>query len=277
MQMLRVAPSLPALRPFIETLWYFEGDFAHERERILPTGTQQLLVNLWEDELRTYCDGSGDGSGEGFSSVCRIRGAAISGAYTRAFGIDTEEQRQIVGVVFRPGGAAPFFAEPQSALRDEHVELERLWGRDGAVLRERLLEAPTPAAALRTLEAVLLEQVVRPLEVDKLVDFSVTAFDRGASVAQVSARLGMTPRRFLRLFERAVGLTPKRYARVRRFGRVLEAVELGQTVDWSRVAAACGYYDQAHLIHEFNEFAGIRPTLYRPRAPDARYHALTGA
>jgi AraC-like DNA-binding protein len=265
----QVAPSSPALRPFVQVLWHFTGDLPHARERILPTGTMQLLVNLHEDELRTY-------GGPGFDRVLRIRGAAICGAYARPFGIDTDEQRHIVGVSFRPGGAAPFLGPPCDALCEDHVELERLWGREGALLRERLLEAPTPAAALRVLEGVLLGQIARPLEIDKPVDFALGALERGAPVGQVTSRLGMTPKRFIRHFREIVGMAPKRYARVRRFARVLEAWECGERIDWSAVAVACGYFDQAHLIHEFQEFSGVNPTHYRPRAQGDRNHALIG-
>jgi AraC-like DNA-binding protein len=267
--MVQLRPTSPALQPFVEWLWHFQGDFSHARERILPTGTMQLLVNLHEDELRTY-------TGPGFEQVVRIGGAAISGAYAQPFGIDTLEQRCIVGVSFRPGGGALFFADPADALREDHVELEVVWGRDGALLRERLLEAATPAAILRTLEAVLLERVARPLEVDELVDFSVSALDRGVPVRALTERIGMTPGRFIRHFQQAVGLTPKRFGRVRRFGRVLQSIELGHPVKWSQLAAECGYYDQAHMIHEFQEFAGMNPTLYRPRAQGDRNHALIG-
>ena len=67
---LQLTPTSPALRPFVDKLWYFTGDMPHARERILPTGTMQLLVNLHEDELRTY-------GGEDFARVQRMRGAAI--------------------------------------------------------------------------------------------------------------------------------------------------------------------------------------------------------
>jgi AraC-like DNA-binding protein len=267
MQILTLRPSEPALAPFIESLWHFTGDFTHARERILPTGTMQLLVNLYEDELRLY-------TGPDFARVERLGGAAISGAYGLPFGIDTEEQRCIVGVAFRPGGAAPFFTEPSDALSAQHVELDRVWGREGAALRERLLEEPSPHAILRRLEAVLLARASRGLEVDKRIEFSVSALDRGVPVRALTEQLGMTPGRFIRTFDQAVGLTPKRYSRVRRFARVLEAVEQGRAVQWSRVAASCGYYDQAHMIHEFQEFAGMNPTLYRPRAEGDRNHAL---
>jgi AraC-like DNA-binding protein len=264
-QVIHVAPSSPVLRPFIEAIWYYAGELPHARERIVPAGNMQLLVNLHEDELRTYEDAD-------FARVCRMRGAAVSGPYARPFGIDTAEQRRIVGVSFKPGGAAPFFAVPSQQLRDQHVELEALWGRDGAQLRERLLEAPSPAAALQRLEALLLERAAHRLELDKLVDFAIGALERGVPVQRLTAALGITPNRFIRHFRDAVGLTPKRFARVRRFGRVLESIEQGRPIAWSALAADCGYFDQAHLIHEFREFSGINPTHYRPTG--GRNHAL---
>jgi AraC-like DNA-binding protein len=33
-------------------------------------------------------------------------------------------------------------------------------------------------------------------------------------------------------------------------------------VDWPEVALSCGYFDQAHFIHDFRAFSGINPTTY---------------
>jgi AraC-like DNA-binding protein len=263
MRMIVRQPS-PALRPFVSSIWYYEGDFPHSRERMLPTGTMALLVNLAEDELRTY-------EGEGYATVERTRGAALCGAYDRHFAIDTAEQRSILGVSFHPGGTLPFFREPASAVRDLHVPLDALWS-DGAGLRARLLDAASDDDRLRLIETLLREHVVRPLEPDEAMAFAVTALERGASVADVRDRLGATPARFIARFADAVGLTPKRFARLRRFQRVLRALDVGAGVDWADVAAAGGFADQAHLVNEFRAFAGITPTQYRPREPGEPNH-----
>ena len=248
--MRRPAPPLAA---FVESLWHFAGgQFAHSRERILPSGKPQLLINLDEDELRSWHG----------PRLHRTRGAALAGLFTRHFTIDTAEQRAIVGVSFHPGGAFPFFAVPADAVSEQHVELHNLWGRDGALLRERLLELPTPHARLQLLEKLLLRLAVRPLHFDPALAFALDALEGGAAISSLVTRLGTTPRRFIREFSQAVGLTPKRWQRVRRFQRVLGAVG----TDWAQVALECGYFDQAHLIHDFHAFSGISPSGYRPAA-----------
>ena len=258
-------PSGP-LAPFVESIWYFTSDrFAHERERILPSGSMQLLVNLDEDEIRTY-------RGPGYSTVERVSGAALSGTYHGHFAIDTAEQRSIAGVAFRSGGAFPFFRPPADEVTGAHVGLDDLWGSSGLTLRDRLLEAPSPEAILDRLESVLLEKAVRPLDPDRALDFAVNALDRGATVAAVLSRIGGSSRRFLREFAERVGLTPKRFERVRRFRHVLDAIEVGRPVAWARVALTCGYYDQAHLINDFREFSGLTPTAYVPRSYGDRLH-----
>jgi len=264
----RIYTRKPAgpLAPFVESIWYFTSDwFAHDRERILPSGSMQLLVNLDEDEIRTY-------HGPGYATVERVSGAALSGAYRGHFAIDTAEQRSIAGVAFRSGGAYPFFRPPADEVAGAHLGLDVLWGRDGAALRERLLEARTPDAILDRLESVLLEKAVRALDPDGALDFAVNAFDRGASVSAVLSHIGGSSRRFLREFAERVGLTPKRFERVRRFRHVLDAIEVGRPVAWARVALACGYYDQAHLINDFREFSGLTPTAYAPRSYGDRLH-----
>jgi AraC-like DNA-binding protein len=40
-------------------------------------------------------------------------------------------------------------------------------------------------------------------------------------------------------------------------------------MSWAEIAQACGYYDQAHLIRDFNQFAGCPPGEFaRRRLPD---------
>jgi len=244
-------PPLPLGR-FVR-FWYSDAAAARdERVRVLPTGTLSLVVNLDEDEVRWY-------PGAAPTHCQRTPGAAVGGAYAEHFAIDTREQRQLIGARFLPGGAGPFFPVPLDELTGTHVALDLLWGRDGAVLRERILEAPTVRARLAVLELALLERLVRPLVRDPALDHALDALDH-STVAEVVDALGMTAQRFIRRFSASVGLTPKRHARVRRFQRALGELDRR---DLAELAVECGYADQAHFNHEFQAFAGVTPTVYR--------------
>ncbi len=249
----------PPLARFVELLWYYEApELPDFLERVLPSGNMSLLVNLSEDALRWY-------DGPDSKRAHRVGGTAVTGAFTEHFAIDSAEQRAIMGAQFTPGGAFAFFKPPAGELSGQHVPLDALWGQEARLLRERLLEAPGPQAKLRALEAMLHERAVRPLDRDGAIDFALAAFDApegGHTVASVTDSLGLSPKRFIQRFTEQVGLTPKRYCRVRRFQQALAAIEAGRKVAWAELALACGYYDQAHFIHDFRAFAGMTPTEY---------------
>ncbi len=250
-------PPSPALAPFVASLGYHESGRASARDLRIPSGSMLLAVNLASDEARWY-------DGANFTGANTRRGAIVVSAGAGPIGTDFAEWPVTVGVAFRPGGANPFFARPASAIDEPVVELEALWGRDGDALRERLLAAPTPQAMLSTLEAVLVERMVRSPEPDPAVAVAVGVLDRGAPVAEVADRVGITDRTLRRRFTEQVGLTPKRFARVRRLHRLLASIVGEPAVDWARAAADCGYFDQTHMVKDFRALTGLTPGAFRP-------------
>src|SRR5687767_12895452 len=107
------SPARP-LGDFIERLWFCSDAPPHPRERILPSGTIELVVNLRDDEIRIYDPSHSD-------RCRRFSGAVISGAYSRFFAIDPMVHASIIGVHFRPGGAFQFLGLPAGELADTHI------------------------------------------------------------------------------------------------------------------------------------------------------------
>jgi AraC-like DNA-binding protein len=243
----------------IESVWVFSappGPFA--LERILPTGRAQLIVNLKGDRLRAY-------DTEPPYRCTTGPGTVLAGVSSRHAIIDTAETEHVAGVTFAPGGLSYLFDIPAHETRDVDVALADLWGRaQTIVLRERLLESPTPAAVLDVLEDVLLAHW-RPESLHKSVAYALDVFQRVPHLARIDAvtkTVGLSPKRFIERFTREVGVTPKRFCRLRRFQRVTARIHQGQTVDWAQLALECGYADQAHFNHEFREFSGLTPRRY---------------
>src|SRR5438309_1729813 len=114
-------PRAP-LGGFVELFWMYEGyNPPHTKERVLPNGSLELVINLREDVLRIY-------EREDHRQFQKFRGCVLAGAHSEFFVIDTASQSSIMGVHFRPGGAFPFFNLPAGELRDLHLSLDTLWG-----------------------------------------------------------------------------------------------------------------------------------------------------
>jgi len=250
----------PPLDTFIENLWCLSDAPRHARERILPSGTLELVINLHEDELRIY-------DSEHAQSCRRLSGAIVSGAYRRFFDIDTIEHASVVGVHFRPGGAAPFLGVPADGLADAHVDLDAVWGRRAGALRERLCAAATPEQRFGLLERARRARLELARRRHGAVLVAADHLERtGAGVGELAARAGLSHRRFIDVFGAEIGMTPKLFGRVRRFQRALALARRTDSADWAGMAHAIGYCDQSHMIRDFVEFSGFSPAdLHRHR------------
>jgi AraC-like DNA-binding protein len=234
----------PPLSGAVDFLWWYEGSAGpHPEERLLPTGTMDLVISLDQDH--------------------RI-GSVISGAHTAPMTLDTSRPFSVIAARFKPGGGFPFFGPPAGELQDLDVSLDTLWRRTASIVREQLLESKTPEAQFRVLERTLLAQSRGSLDPHPAVRHAVRAFEASParSVRDITNETGLSARRFAEVFRAQVGLTPKLFTRVRRFQRVLGVLEATTHVEWSEVALSCGYFDQAHFNHDFRAFTGVTPSDY---------------
>jgi AraC-like DNA-binding protein len=255
---LRTHTPGPPLDEYVDRFWFCSDTPPHPRERILPSGTLELVINLSDDEIRIYDPAHPD--------CCRrYPGAVVSGPYRGFFLIDPLQHASIIGVHFRPGRAFPVLGVPPGELAGAHVALETLWGRTAAELRERLCATETPGARFAVLEDALLGRLRRSRPRHGAIPVALDALeqaDAAVTVRDLARRVGLSQRRFIQLFTAEVGLTPKLYGRVRRFQRARELVRTAGKPNWAAVAAACGYFDQSHLIRDFGEFSGLSPVAY---------------
>jgi AraC-like DNA-binding protein len=110
-----------------------------------------------------------------------------------------------------------------------------------------------------------------------LVSRAIAQLDEqsGGRVRDVASALGVSERRLERVFNRAVGVPPKVFHRMRRCceaarlirqanGRQLPATRTRNVEPWNwpALASAAGYADQAHFIREFRALAGVTPLSY---------------
>jgi AraC-like DNA-binding protein len=175
------------------------------------------------------------------------------------------EMTSHIGIAFKAGGAFPFLPLPVDELPNQVVPLDTLWGSFVYLLRDQLLEAPTTSAKFALLEQALLARLICPEPIHPAVAVAVARlphFTAPQPVAALADQVGLSMRRFKQIFGAQVGLSPKRFHRVQRFQQVLKQIHGQSMVNWADVACQHGYFDQTHLIHEFQEMASVCPNVY---------------
>lgn len=262
----------PSLRPSVGLLWSTDDTGgvppAPFREHVLPTGHMHLVVRLDGDPLRVY---AGDEDHDGRTIGTSVVGGARDGYYVR----DVGRPLRSVGAMLLPGAAQALLGVRADELASTHTPLDLLWGtRLVETLRARLSEAPSHAARLDVLETLLAARLPRVHALHPAVAQALEDLRAASSIDRVVRRSGYSHRGFLTLFTGAVGLTPRRYARVRRFHRALREAAAGRP--WADLAAALGYSDQPHFAREFRAFTGVTPSAWRAAAPRHAHHLPVG-
>jgi AraC-like DNA-binding protein len=196
--------------------------------------------------------------------------AIVGGARSSAYVRDTSQTVASVGAQLVPGAASLLLGTPAVALAERHTPLGDLWGPAAEEMLERLEQADGPKARLDLLEAMLLRRCPRVRGVHPAIACALARFARGAPVGVVAAETGYSHRGFATIFEREVGLPPKRFCRVQRLQAVLAAAGSGDS--WASIAAETGYADQSHLHRELRELGGLTPAAYRRAAPRWSHH-----
>jgi AraC-like DNA-binding protein len=257
-------PAAP-LNQSIRLLWYARADVvAHRRERVLPTGCTQVILNLARDFLLDCPEGRPDR---------RMSPALVVGARSVYEIVDSSDMADLIGIVFAPGGFVHFASDAAHLFSNQSVALCDIWGSRAGTLRDRLREVSSPQARLQYLEQFLCARFA-----DKLVrhassrsaeiDFALRHFESApniASVRETARQIGWSERRFSQVFREQVGLAPKVWCRIQRFQRVVRQLHTGDDICWAELALDCGYYDQSHFANEFRAFSGVDATTYSAR------------
>jgi AraC-like DNA-binding protein len=257
----------PILRPFVELVWATEpeaGDPIALRERMLPAVSAHLVIRLSGGPLRLF-------AGDTDETGTIVSHAVVGGVRDAAYLKDSSDPAPTVGVVFRPGAAGAFLGVPTDRFAGCHTPLDAFWGPDVERLRAELAEAAELEHRIAILERALMERLPRIRGIDPAIVQSALLLGRQRPVGQVAAALEVSHRHFIVRFAAAVGLTPKRYARLVRFGRALRRLERQPETPWAELAQDAGYADQAHFNRDFRSFSGISPGRYREMGGTGRH------
>lgn len=248
-------PAPLALRPFYtEVATYEETDGFAIRQIETASLSAPLIIN--------------------FGTPFRIRlgHAPVAGDEQPSFiaGLDTARifiassgRSACLQVNLTPVGAQRLLGIPASEFAGRMVPLADLAHPQISELRRRLEDTDDWNARLDCAESFLAARfgAAAAEPVLPLVDAAFGLLASGAvrRIDDLATRIGWSRKHLADRFSRAFGLSPKTVARIARFNRAQALAREAVRPDWADIAFAGGYADQAHMIREFEEFAGLTP------------------
>jgi AraC-like DNA-binding protein len=202
------------------------------------------------------------------ANVERVGWSFVAGMSTVPVIVDSFGAASCIRVDFTPSGAHRLFKLPMHQLADRIVAFDSILGREATSLCDRLGGEPDWERRFDIVEAFLADRFSTPGRQPSPTAWAFERLVRTGGVERigtVAAELGWSRKHLAAKFHDETGLTPKTVARMARFNRALFRARHRSAGCWAELADECGYADQAHLVRDFKDFAGARPTAWRAR------------
>jgi AraC-like DNA-binding protein len=228
------------LARYVECYWYREDPDGTPNHSVMPDGCVDILFSARNREPVDL---------------------SLVGLMTMQHCFDVPAGQFFFGLRFRPGLSSAFIPEVAS-LQDKTESLDNVLGATGKQIFEQLANAGSPTEMTR-----IMDRFLRPLEPPDAAQKALEHLAaREISIDSLSSETGISVRQLRRVCLERVGVSPKYLSRILRFRRAIDRVSSiakhSAQPNWAQLATACGYFDQAHFIRDFEEFTGSTPGRY---------------
>lgn len=245
----------PALRGLVTSyLGYRQSGVTLAVHRGLPSRHVTLVISL-ADPIRIV--GMPGGEQRPVSSQ-----ALVGGMHAGPALIAQDRFQAGLHLELNPLGVRTLLGLSSAELSTHVVDLADMDRPLLAGLPDMLLAADTWALRFRILDERLCAAASEPVAPVPEIGWAWRRMVRAGGligVQALAAEVGWSRRHFAERFRTEVGLAPKQAARVIRFERACVELRRSPGRSLAELAAACGFYDQSHLTHEWQALAGCSP------------------
>lgn len=266
MQLLLDTRPLLALQPFVRTFAQRNYSLTSTLvEPVLPC-VEPILCFLFSEGLSVcFPDGT---------ILHPPRVAIVGPNLCAGIKLSMSNELDLFAVFFQPAGFSDLFGVPISVSLNSYHDVTCLIAGI-SLLWEQLSEACSFATRVTIVEAYLLSRISHVTPSIDMRAANLILRSRGMlRVERLAEACNLSMRQFERRFIAAVGISPKAFARIARFESALDAKISMPERSWCDIAHTFGYYDQMHMVHDFEQITGLSPGTLMKSLGDARPPAL---
>lgn len=246
---------LPPLSRYIKLLWVMEADSSivlSPPQRIVTDGIVELVFHFGDPYYTIFSDGK----------KARQPSSFIVAQHNHPIEIQPTGCTGIIAARFHPWGAHHFFDMPIRSIPDEVVDARLIWKSESERIGSLIQDANSNRQRIGLLQQFLLERYVQNHKIrDEAAPVirTIQKLKGLPSIKALTKKLGFTERTLERRFMASVGMPPKQFSRITRFIHACQMLRSSSAESLTQITYDCGYYDQAHFIHDFKQYAGLTP------------------
>lgn len=247
------------LKPLVECYFIWEGNAREKTDVQSPPNCFDAIVFNYADPTWAY---------QHSTEICLVPDAFICGLFTSNYHRVLKGKIGMAGIVLKPTAVHNIFGTRMSTLVNNRMPLELILGDRVLHLQQIICDANGDEERIKILEQLLLEVSADYKTRISVIDEVVEVIDQhkgSITVDDLATRFGVSRRYLEKQFLVKVGVSPKFYARLKRFSEVSNRVAHAKTVDWNDVVDESGFHDRSHLTKEFLEFNKMNPSEYHQK------------
>ena len=242
------------LTTLIKCYWTLESpkEETPQKQTIVPDGCMEMIFH-YGDLYRQFTENG--------NSIIQPR-CFVIGQLTRPLEIEPTGEIGVFSVRFHPNGFLPFATIPIKEMENTAVSLEKLFGKDGKKIEQRILNASPTSEKIKLIEEFLLNRLTNIETVDRIIKSTVDTIltaNGQLSIDELSKQTKINRRQLERKFSSTIGLSPKQLSKTIRLQATLKILLNKNFTSLTALAYQHEYYDQAHFIKDFKELTGLTP------------------
>lgn len=248
----------PALRGFVNNIMIHEVIFDATQARMSFS-----VPPLPEHCLFFYVRDSSNAEDLSTNMKETLSSSIIVGPHTNRHIMTLGHNHLMIKVGFQPGGLYRLLGIPMNELLcKDSFDCTEFLGNEMNEVNDQLKYAVSLTEMKTIIENFLLKRtgkLKQSLPIDDVLSLLIK--ERGLiKIDQLASHACLSIRQFERVFQQRIGLPPKHFSRLVRFSQAWIMKEQQPGISWIKIAYECGYFDQMHLIRDFQEFAGVNPS-----------------
>lgn len=179
-------------------------------------------------------------------------------------------------VFLKPLSLWQLFRIPSKIMVNKDYDAEDLLGREVLNLWSKMAACHTFQQRVRSMEEYLLPFALRACGRTLIIKTAQHMLGRKGAVRidDVAYHAALSVRQYERRFMEEVGMTPKLFARTTRYQKALDAKRLSPGRSWLSIAHEFGYFDQMHMVRDFQLLGGHSPNEVLQQSGDIQPWSL---